>query len=97
MSRATVAGPGASRRGLSAACCRMRAVEVVVLPELCARDSLRAARLHSLDPLRGPTHLYVSTSRYSLLTVTWTVCICYTRCIPAARQSSVGCARWTRR
>ncbi|XP_035442906.1 protein cereblon [Spodoptera frugiperda] len=36
---------------------RMRAVEVVVLPELCARDSLRAARLHSLDPLRGPTHL----------------------------------------
>ncbi|CAH1634959.1 unnamed protein product [Spodoptera littoralis] len=36
---------------------RMRTVEVVVLPELCARDTLRAARLHSLDPLRGPTHL----------------------------------------
>ncbi|CAH0664252.1 unnamed protein product [Spodoptera exigua] len=36
---------------------RMRAVEVVVLPELGARDTLRAARLHSLDPLRTSTHL----------------------------------------
>lgn len=37
----------------------MRFVEVMVLAEMPARDTLRAARLASLDHLRTPTHLYV--------------------------------------
>ncbi|KAJ8729087.1 hypothetical protein PYW07_006783 [Mythimna separata] len=36
---------------------RMRFVEVEVLPEMAARDTLRTARLASLDPLRSPDHL----------------------------------------